>query len=260
MNIYELLDSYQTTPFQEIKKINTILARKVTITFSGTKSLKDLLGETYKVTYFGSFEPNIDDFVNNIVMKGFNVTDVLSAINNYRMYCELLLVLLDGTKDSNFAVAFSSDMKQLKKMIESGLDKSGYKIIQKDGHKVTIKKDEEAEMIAATNKEYNKNILDYLLAKSVDQKEKVLTSLAIQLEAAQPKDDYSKKNREFVQLLRHKDENIDNPKYSWFFEANTYENNLDKLFRVFLSIISHDNAHEYIKEFSANKANSSQNP
>lgn len=247
-----MLDTYKTNPVNEINKIKTILNRSGYVDFV-YRHLSDGFEMVFANTSFASYEPSFKDFLNNIIFKDYNPKDLQTAITSYRYFSEFLMALIDYGVDYSFEETFGNDIAQLEKIILLGLDNCGYTIVKSRKNRVTKKKDEQAESIAATNNKYSKNILDYLLAKTLDEKEKVLTSLAIQLESTSPKDKYSKQNREFVQLLRHKDEKIKDPKYSWFFNDENYENNLDKLFKVYLSVIAHDDCFDYLQEFNSNK-------
>lgn len=248
MNLFEMLDTYQTNPVKEINKIKSILDRDGYVNFNHCY-LKDAFDLTYSNTNFAAHEPSFDDFLKNIVFQGYDPMDINGAIKNYRYLCEFLLALIDSGINYAFEETFGDDIVQLQKIINSGLERSGYILVKHGKYKVTSKKDEQAEATAAIHKEYQKNILDYLLAKTVDEKEKVLTSLSIQLDGHKPLDNYSKECREWVQLLRHKEEKIVDSKYSWFFGSGDYEKNLEKLFRIYLSIISHDDCHDYLEEF-----------
>ena len=252
MNLFEMLDTYQTNPVKEIKKIKSILNREGYVNYHHY-FLKDAFDLTYSSTSFASHEPTFDDFLKNIVFEGYNQEDVNCAIKSYRYLCEFLLALIDSGINYAFEETFGDDIAQLQKIINAGLERSGYTLVKHGKYKVTSKKDEQAEATAAIHKEYQKNILDYLLAKAVDEKEKVLTSLSIQLDGHKPSDSYSKDCREWVQLLRHKEEKIVDSKYSWFFDNDDYEKNLDKLFRIYLSIISHDDCHDYLEEFKSKR-------
>lgn len=249
-----MLDTYQTNPVKEINKIKSILNREGYVNYHHCY-LKDAFDLAFSNTSFASHEPTFDDFLKNIVFQNYDSKDLNGAIKNYRYLCEFLLALIDSGIDYAFEEVFGDDIAQLKKIIDAGLEKSGYTLVKYGKYKVTSKKDEQAEATAAIHKEYQKNILDYLLAKTVDEKEKVLTSLSIQLEGHTPLDKYSKDAREWVQLLRHKEEKIADSKYSWFFDKNDYEKNLEKLFRVYLSIISHDGCHDYLEEFKIKRGN-----
>lgn len=255
MNLYEFLDTYQTSPVLEINKIKSILERTEYISGLGRYSLKDVFDIVYSESSFASHEPNIDDFLNNIVLRDYREDNEIGAITNYRYLCEFLFALIELDMNYDFQSYFGEHIRQLKNIMMAGLEKSGYTIVPYGNHTVTKKKDDQAESIAATNGEFRVNIMDYLLAKTTSEKEKVLTLLANQLEATQPKDCYSKQNRELVQLLRHKDEKLKDQRYSWFFEKNEYEKNLDSLFKVYLSIISHDNCHDFLDKFKNNKEN-----
>lgn len=253
MVLFEMLDSYITNPVNEIRKIEDILNRKRHIQYDGTYSLKEVFGIAYTRTQFASLEPTINSFLTNIIYKDYSETDYVKTAICYRCLCEFLLAIIDHGIEYYYLEHFEDDVEQLKNIINLGLEKSGYVLVNKGKHRVTSKKDEVAELIATTNKHYNKNILDYLLAKTTDEKEKVLTALAIQLEGREPKDKYSKDCGEWVQLLRHKEEKIKEAQYSWFFSAEDYGDNLDKLFRIYLSIVSHDDCHDYLEDFKKNR-------
>ena len=252
MNLFEFLDTYKTNPSTEIEKINSILNRTEYVSGIGQISLKDAFDYVYANTPFASHEPDIDSFLKKI-LNGYHFGDTSEAILSYRFLCEFILALLTYPMDYAVSSYFEDHMEQLKKIIVNGLNKSGYEIVPYGKMSVTKKKDEQAETIASANETYKKNILDYLLTKGVDEKEKVLTSICVQLEALKPIDNYVKECREWIQLLRHKDENINSQKYSWFFIKETYEENLDKLFRICLSIIAHDGCRRYLDDFKKNR-------
>ena len=247
-----MLDTYQTNPVKEINKIKSIINREGYVNYEHY-DLKDVFDLAYSYTSFASHEPSFDDFLQNIVFQDYDPIDIKGAIKNYRYLCEFLLALIDSGINLAFKETFEDDIAQLEKIISLGLERSGYTLVKHGKYKVTSKKDEKAEATAAVHKEYQKNILDYLLAKTLDEKEKVLTSLSIQLDGHKPSDNYSKECREWVQLLRHKEEKITDPKYSWFFDSDDYEKNLDKLFRIYLSVISHDDCHNYLEEFKSKR-------
>ena len=46
--------------------------------------------------------------------------------------------------------------------------------------------------------------------------------------------------------------------YSWMFEENNYESNLDKLFKIYISSIAHLDCFVYVKEFNGKIENSKQ--
>ena len=248
-----MLDTYRTNPQHEMQKISEVLERDVFFEGNWYK-LKSIFGEEFKKSDFSCHEPTMESFLRNHVFIDYLLEgDQRDAIVCYRHYCEFLLAMIDDHIKQLDIEPFADDLKQLERIILSGLSRCGYELVRYKNHRVTKKKDAQAEAIAATSKEHNKNILDYLLSKTVSDKEKVLTALAIQLEAIPQKDNYMKQTREYVQLLRHKTEKVKEPKYAWFFETRSYEENLDKLFRVFLSIIAYDNCSDYLKEFEKKK-------
>lgn len=252
MNLFETLDTYQTNPEDEIQKISEVLKRKVFVDFT-SRTLKYVFEKEFKNSAFASYEPTMDFFLRKHIIAGCLSNDSHDVIISYRYYCEFLLAMIDDNIKKLDIGLFEDDLKQLERLILNGLARCGYELVRYKNHRVTKKKDAQAEAIAATSKEHNKNILDYLLSKTVTDKEKVLTALAIQLEAIPQKENYLKQTREYVQLLRHKAEKAKEPKYAWFFEKESYEENLDKLFRVFLSIIAYDNCSSYLKEFETKK-------
>ena len=250
MNLFETLDNYKTTPSKEIYKIKSILKRNKSISLTRTTTFEKALDYLFKISKFGSYELDIDSFIEKIALKDYDPDNEKSNILQYRRLCEFLLNLLDDETYYENKQVFDEDEKQLWSLICNGLRLCGYmQIYDSNNQRVTKKIDPEAESVAALNKDYKDDIFDFLIAKDINQKEAALTNLSIKLEALKSQDKYIKSNREFVQLLRHKEEYLLNPKYSWFFEDDDYEENLDKLFRIFLSTISYSDSIDYINDF-----------
>lgn len=249
MSIYDLLKNYKTTPAEEIRKINDVLDETVYIDYFSHTFL-NYLKTIFKQSEFNKFDSNYNGFIKSIVFKDYNPNDFKKSINQYRYYCEFLLNLCN-VSSSNRSY-YINLINRLKIIIETGLNSLCYKLIVKNGHILTSKIDDLAEGITATIDDYNSEIMDYLLAKTIDEKENALIHFSIKLEALKSKDNYIKSTREYVQLLRHKTEKQGDKKYQWFFSEEEYEMNLEKLFKIFLSTISYYNAIDIISEFKTN--------
>ena len=251
MNLFEMLENYKRTPYDEVRKINDILERKVYVDYENI-SLLDVFEQIFLKSQFIAYESNFKSFLDNFIFTseyGIRFVGLDEAIIEYRLFCELLLNLIKIKNCINYIDKFGSDIKQLQMIIENGINNTGYKIIEQNGNIVTAKKDEIAESVAIKNEKYRNTIYDYLIAKNVKEKENALTKLAIKLEAIKSTDSYIKANREYIQILRHKEEKIIDEKYSWFFEDSEYENNLDKLFKIYISTIAYLNCTNDIKTF-----------
>lgn len=253
MNLSDLLQNYKTNPKDEIKKISSILNRKEYVTYDYSY-LKDYLKLIFINSSYSSYEISYDSFCTNVIFNhafysGLPEEEVM--LSQYCLLCELIINLLT-TKNGNlfdYKQAFNDDIKQLLNIINNGLKLCGYKIIQSNGIFVTQKIDIEAESVAAINKTYQDDIYDYLIAKSVKDKEMALTSLSIKLDAMEPSNNYVKQNKKYVQLLRHKEEKDIQEKYAWFFKKEDYNANLEKLFRIYLFMIAYNDCFDYLKDF-----------
>lgn len=249
MSLFDLLDNYKTTPSIEINKIKSILRRRRNISLIDTISFEEALDYLYKTSEFGSYELSIDDFIEKIALKNYDSKNENANILPYRRLCEFLLTLLDKENYYKHKDLFSVDEKQLWMLLFKGLSSCGYTVeYDENGHRATRKIDVEAEAVAASNPDYKECIFNYLISKELDEKESALTSLSIKLEAVQSEDKYVKKIREYVQLLRHKEEKKNEKKYSWFFNE-CYESNLDDLFKLFLSSIMHEKCLPILEAF-----------
>lgn len=249
LNLYDTLDNYVTNPELEISKISAILDRVKNVSVLETISFRSALNETYMTSVFGSYELDINQFINRVVLKGFMPNQKTTHVVPYRKLCEFLLELLETGVPAKYKKLFANDEKQLLSLITVGLKSCGYEIINYQDHRVTKKIDIVAEAVASTNIDYKEYIFDYLLSKSLDEKEDALTSLCIKLEATKSNDKYVKRIREYIQLLRHKEEKKSDKKYRWFFDSYDYDNNLDKLFRLLLLSIVHENSSKLLVEF-----------
>ena len=244
-----MLDTYKTNPSNELAKIDNLLIRKERVIGEGQISFKYVLNIVFKKSIFGGYETDLDAFINNVIKNNREQMGEELTIVGYRYLCEMLIELLDIGIPYDYEEYFCDDAKQLKTLVYEGLKSTGYNVINYKDYKVTKKIDEEAEAVAATNPEYKEFIFDYLIAKNKEQKESALTRLSIKLEGLKSKDAYIKANREYVQFLRHKEEFVDNPKYSWFFNKSEYGNNLDNLFKIFIATISYNSALPIIEYF-----------
>lgn len=249
MSLFDSLDTYKTTPKQEIRKINSILDTKVT--YYGTRRFVELFTNLFPHSCFAEYEPNYSDFISNHVFILHDPeNDSKTSILQYRYFSEFLLNLLNVNTLADFKNCTKGQINQLRRLIDKGMGNCGYKIIKDSKNRiVTSKSDETAEAVASTNPALKECIFEYLIAKTKNEKEIALTVLSNKLEAIKNADAFFKSNKEFVQLLRHKDEIINNPKYSWFFEDAKYEDNLDQLFRLFLSMIVHKDGNTISDEF-----------
>ena len=251
MNLYDVLENYKTTPQNEIRKIKEILKREHYVSYSGC-SFQNYLELQFLQSDFIKYESDLHNFLDNFVFvyePGLDYAPIDIAIREYRLFCELLLDLL-SERNENISLynAFKKDINQLKLLIEEGLRISGYKIIDYKGKLVTSKNDDVAESIALSSDKYRNTIFDYLIAKDVKEKEKIITEFSIKLESEKTKEDFVNTCREFVQLPRHKEEKIKDPKYSWFY-LDDYEENLDKLFKLYVASLAHLNSKEIIADF-----------
>ena len=251
MSLFDYLDVYKTTPANEIRKISSLLKTKVI--YYGSTAFVNLFVELFPSSLFAAYEPSFSEFLNTFVFADFDATNKeKTEFLQYRYYCELLLNLLNVNAEIGFKNSVAEEINQLKRMIDNGTSGCGLKLVRdKNNHIVTMKKDEKAEAIAAINKEFKEPIFDYLIAKTIKEKESALTSLSIKLEAIKSDDSFFKTNKEFVQLLRHKEEKKRDNKYSWFFVEKNYEKNLDDLFELLLAMISHKKGVSISKEFKS---------
>lgn len=252
MNLFDLLANYKTTPEEEINKIYQIIYRHI----FGTKTLWDYLSEVFYRSKFASFQPDIDSFISafvfrNEIFEQKNEEEI--ELLKYRLFVEFLsnLFLVCLKSDLYYKDAKDS-IWQIKSIIKEGLQHFGFELIENNYNYVTAKKDLTAEIIATCNKDYKDDIYDFLIAKSVSEKENALTNLSIKLQAVKPLDSFSRRVREYIQLLRHKTEKKEDPNYSWFFEKADYDKNLDGLFKILICFISHQDCYQTLTDFDKN--------
>ncbi len=247
-----MLDNYQTNSGNEMRKMWSILNRK----HCGI-SFWHALDSVYRKSFFCSIEPTLQDFYLNFIRKNSvyeNLEDYEISIYQYRFLSELMFNLLSNYNNEFYLEDFDDDIKQLLLIMREGLKKCGYCFKELNGKYYTSKIDIIAETIAAENKDYSNDIFDYLIAKALIEKENALTSLSIKLEAVKPFDSYTKNARDYIQMLRHKKERMNDKQYSWFFDKKKYESNLDNLFRILICYIAHINSYKEIVDFD-NKSN-----
>lgn len=250
-----MLEGYKTTPEKEINKINQILQNKeFSILYTQRIAFYSALDDTFSFSDFSSYDTSLTSYIKNVIEENTIYEGMESSavsILKYRFYVESLLALIDNQYfKTNYINDFNSDVIHLKKIINQGLKTMGYGITTRDEKQVTYKLDPVSEGVALTQeKDVREMIYDYLISKSVSDKEKSLTKIANKLESWKDRDAYLNQCRHFVQLLRHPDEMKDD--YPWFYESKDYESNLDKLFKIFVSMFAYKEAEEPLKEFQS---------
>ena len=249
MNLFEMLENYKTSPKNEIRKLFAILNR----TYGYTK-FWDALNGCYLKSELCAVEPSLDDFYSNFIFNNPLYSDLDNFEEetlHYRLLVELLLELLKFDIPGFEYGEFDKEENQLRSIINEGLQKMGYGLMDYKGKEVTYKRDIVAETIAVENKKYKEDIFDYLISKTCDEKEMALTNLSIKLQALTPKDSFMRNARDYVQMLRHKDEREEDKLYSWFFEKEVYEKNLDDLFRILICYAAHSNCSNIISDYDS---------
>ena len=244
-----MLDNYKTNPANEIRKINAILRRT-----HCSISLWNALNDCYLESDLCSYEPSLDNFYKNCIVNNYlydEIDEFEVEVIRYRLFVELLLELLEYPSSYNEYGEFVKDINQLKLTILEGLKKLGYGLKDFNGKKVTYKCDVVAETIAVSNNDYANDIFDYLISKSISEKETALTNLSIKLEALKPKDTFMKNTRDYIQMMRHREERKKTKQYSWFFEKEEYEKNLDDLFRILICYVAHDGCLDIINLYDS---------
>ena len=244
-----MLDNYKTDPYKEINKIFAVLNRKY-----GFTKLWDALNGCFMESVFNSVEPSLDDFYKNFIVNNDyyeNKTDFEVHILQYRLLVELLLELLKYPIPGFEYGEFSDDVNQLESIIGEGLKKLGYGIKEFKGKKVTYKIDIAAETIASENHDYSDDIFDFLIAKSTEEKESALTSLSIKLEAVKPLDGFMKNSKDYLQMMRHKEERKKIEQYSWFYAKEQYNQNLNDLFTVLVTYAAHIKCSPIIEKYDS---------
>ena len=255
MNLDDLINGYRTTPIKEIGKINSILQRKDYV-WSNHVLFLELFRKSYLYSQYAKYETTFERFYKNVILENDSLDgldDNEKALIQYRSYCELIFNLLtvDVEDIKPYRSAFSDDIKQLIELINNGLLLCGYKVVTKDKHFITEKIDIVAEAVSAIDKAYQEDIMDYLSAKTVKEKDQALTSLSIKLNAMEPNNNYVKQNKKYVQFLRHREEKKYEDVSSWFFNKEDYSINLDKLFKIFVFMIAYNNCSNIINEFDS---------
>ena len=252
MNLYEMLDGYNTNPKNEIRKINSLLKQKVS--FDG-RPLWTVLGDSFHYSTFNKIEIDLESFYTNLDLHNPIYTEMIEdeiLILQYRFLCELIFnLLLVGEHNSVFYPS-AKEILQTQELIKNGLQLCGYRIDYVKNRFITVKIDIHSETVAAENKEYSDYIFDYLISKTAKDKEQSLLNLCNKLEATKPVDGYTRHARDYIQFLRHPDERKKIKKYSWFYEKENYPKNLEKLFRILITYIAHLNSYADLNEFDKN--------
>ena len=206
------------------------------------------------VSNLSRYEPTLNDFFKkNIINYDFDdYTDNFEKESiKYRLLCELIINLTADYKYSQIFTYHRENISQLLLIIEEGLKRCGYGLkVYKEG-KITYKKDIAAEAIAANNPDYKESIFNYLIAKNIKEKASALTALSNQLEAAKTSGGFTRQNRKYIQIMRHPDEKKKEDDYSWFFEKQSFEANMDKLFRILICYCSHLSCDDILANFES---------
>ena len=242
-----MLDNYETNPINETRKIWDVLKKQ-----DSYQSLWDSLDDDFSKCELSAHESSLNNFYTNFIWKNeiYNgLNDFEISVLRYRLFVELILYLFDFHVLNAWSYDYGAEMDQIKLIIDNGLKKCGYGLKESNKKVITYKLDIVAETTAANNKHYSEDIFDYLIAKTAEEKEKALTSLSIKLEAVKPIDGFTKSNRDYVQMMRHKEERISLDKYSWFYKKSDYSKNLDKLFKILICYISHIDCAKDVAEF-----------
>lgn len=247
-----MLDGYKTNPKNEIRKINDLLKERVS--YDG-RSMWEILDASFHYSELNIIETDLKSFYTNLILKnpcyeGLLVEEIM--VLQYRFLCELILNLLYIGQNSNVFYPDVKEIIQIKGLIKNGLELCGYKIEFKKKHYVTRKTDIHAEAISIKNKEYKEYIFDYLIAKTLEDKESALLNLCNKLEAEKAVDTYTRHVRDYVQFLRHPEERKKLPRYSWFYKKESYLENLEKLFKILLTYIGHLSSFNELNEFDKN--------
>ena len=247
-----MLDGYKTNPKNEIRKISALL--KEHVSFDG-RTIWELISLSFAHSEFSEIETDLHSFYTNLILKNDNFSGLGTdevVVLQYRFLCELIFNLLDVGQSYSIFIADAKEILQLKGLIKHGLQLCGYKMEWIKKHYVTRKLDIHAEAVAIANKDYKDYIFDYLIAKSVNDKEHALLNICNKLESIKIVDGYTKHSRDYIQLLRHPDERKNIDKYSWFYRKDNYLLNLDRLFRILLTYIAHLNSYRDLNEFDKN--------
>ena len=201
-----MLDGYKTNPKNEIRKINNLL--KQVVSYDG-RSMWDILDASFHYSELNIVETDLHSFYTNLILKnpcyeGLLVEEIL--VLQYRFLCELIFNLLYIGQNFNVFYPDVKEIIQIKGLIKNGLELCGYKIEFMKKHYVTRKINIHAEAIAIRNKEYKEYIFDYLIAKTLEDRESALLNLCNKLEAEKAVDGYTKHVRDYIQFLRHPEE------------------------------------------------------
>ena len=254
MNLNDVLNNYKTTPENEMRKIEEMLSAR-SFYYDGMMTLIEILREEFLSSDYKKYETTFDSFYSNVILCDSNfvgLNTLEKKLTSLIMYEEFLLNLLLRGKIHNYHASVTKAAAHLISIISEGLAKMGYEIEDNEGEYYIKKIDAIAEIAATNNPTFSRDIFDYLVSKTVKNKEDALLNLSNRLNAIKECPGYVKQNKEYVQLLRHKDEKIKDPKYAWFYNESSYNDNLDKLFKIFISMISYCDAFGVIEEFDTN--------
>ena len=174
MNLYDLLNNYKTNPKEEMRKIFDILNNR-----GPNGSLWDLFRDKFSKSQFRSYEESLDSFYRNFISNNDEYIGMEPNEKNlleYRLLCELLLALKDVGSDDDFFGYYDDPIGHLNDVISNGLNRCGFDIKCIEGKEVTVKKDVVAEIVASGNKKYTEDIYDFLIAKTIKEKQNISQS------------------------------------------------------------------------------------
>lgn len=251
MNLNDVLNNYKTTPENEMRKIEEILKAR-SFYYDGRCTLIEIARDVFVLSKYSGYETSFDNFYLNIVLNDDNfvgLDEKEKELVAYLMYSEFLLNVLVNNKNTRVSNSVLQTIRHLVSVITEGLSKLGYEINEMDGAYYTKKVNSVAEVAATNNHSYSDDIFTYLVSKTIVDKENALIRISNKLNAEKKCYGYFKQNKKYAQILRHKEEKVKDPDFSWFYKVEDYNKNLDKLFEIFISMISYNNSFEIVEEF-----------
>lgn len=274
-SIFTRIKEYKGNPIDEYKKISVFLSKKC---YYGD-TIFDIFDKCFK--YSKLLSPNFVDLEYCLesyedLLDRYSYDDYLKLEKNiqddlldaFLTYCEIILCMYYVTFYSylipkNIIPSSNFDKEifaQLLSIITNSLKSMNYKIKVEDennGQVQIIKNNPWAEMIASESpNDISQAIIFYLGArdKDIEEKESRLHNLIDLLEPTFKKYNGVEvvgKIKQYVQLIRHPKEKVNEQQYKWFFDNKS--DYLDKLFSMCVFVQSYSINRELVNEFENNK-------
>jgi hypothetical protein len=241
---------YKRRPFETISFILKIIQINKRYESYGN-SLSDSMSEHFQLSQYSILGVDYGDALRALLplyyrndWMDYEVND--KEVIEFRFFAELISNLTVAHND-NYTNETDKALYQIENVIDTELAAYNLKIVERDlppneSPFITQVKDPVAEAIAAnTNETAREAIIEYLCAKTHDEKYNAISKIAC-IEEKEKKGltggGVLGSASLYIQLIRHKDEYKDKPEYAWFFKDGISDEYLDDLFHLAICVDS----------------------